>query len=95
MENSYPRVRPGRVSTNGARRRTRRTRAVAVLFAAALALAACGGDDGAGDAPLAAGSASVLPAETFDGTAQTLEGEAFDLGQLAGTDLILWFWAPW
>ncbi|MGI9613500.1 MAG: hypothetical protein ACR2QO_11355 [Acidimicrobiales bacterium] len=37
----------------------------------------------------------VLPASTFEGTATTVDGEPFDLGQLAGTDVILWFWAPW
>ena len=31
----------------------------------------------------------------FDGTAMTVSGAAFDLGDLAGNDLVVWFWAPW
>lgn len=31
----------------------------------------------------------------FDGTAMTVAGAAFDLGDLAGSDLVVWFWAPW
>lgn len=39
--------------------------------------------------------ADVLPPETFEGQATTVSGEPFELGSLAGKDLILWFWAPW
>jgi hypothetical protein len=31
----------------------------------------------------------------FEGEAVTIDGAPFDLGELAGTDLVLWFWAPW
>ena len=37
----------------------------------------------------------VLPASTFDADAVTVDGDAYDLSQLAGTDVVLWFWAPW
>ncbi len=52
-----------------------------------LGLAACGGDD--------AGPDLALEQSVFDGTAQTVQGESFDLNELAGQDLIIWFWAPW
>ena len=37
----------------------------------------------------------VLDPSTFEGEAVTLDGEAYDLGQLANADLVVWFWAPW
>lgn len=84
-----------RTNSSTGSRSVRRSAAAAVV-AAGLALAACGSDDSAESAPLTAGAAAdVLAADTFEATAQTIQGETFDLGQLAGTDLILWFWAPW
>ncbi|MDH4362587.1 MAG: hypothetical protein OEY41_02750 [Acidimicrobiia bacterium] len=29
------------------------------------------------------------------GQAVTIDGTSFDLGSLAGKDLVVWFWAPW
>ena len=36
-----------------------------------------------------------LDPSVLAGQATTVAGEAFDLGELAGQDLIIWFWAPW
>ena len=77
--------------------RSRGVAAVALLIA--VLAAACGGTDDvetassepAGEEP----AGDVLPASTFDGEAMTVAGESYDLSQLAGTDVVLWFWAPW
>jgi len=77
------------------------------LAAAALALAACGGetDNPVVSAPSAAPSTTVsAPARTapvkeasallrFKGT--KLDGTAFDGVSLAGKPVVFWFWAPW
>lgn len=82
---------------------TRRYRSplAAALIGALLLTAACGGtaeEAAAGpeaeDAEVAA-AADQLAASTFDTEAVTVGGEAYDLSQLAGSDLVLWFWAPW
>ncbi|MEM9133605.1 MAG: hypothetical protein AAF962_26185 [Actinomycetota bacterium] len=52
-----------------------------------LGLAACADDE--------AGDGVALEQSVFDATAQTVQGETFDLNELAGQDLIIWFWAPW
>lgn len=81
-------------------KRNRMATAIAGLTASAV-VAACGGATSETTAATTAESAAeapsgdVLPASTFEGTATTVDGEPFDLGQLAGTDVILWFWAPW
>lgn len=36
-----------------------------------------------------------LDADVLQGQAATIEGTSFDLGSLAGKDLVVWFWAPW
>jgi thiol-disulfide isomerase/thioredoxin len=41
------------------------------------------------------GEPAVEVPEILDFTAQTLEGEPFEGASLAGTDTLLWFWAPW
>jgi len=77
------------------------------LAAAALALAACGGetDSPVVSAPSAAPSTvASTPARTspvgqvpallkFKGT--KLDGTAFDGASLAGKPVVFWFWAPW
>ena len=36
-----------------------------------------------------------LDADVLQGQAATIDGTSFDLGSLAGKDLVVWFWAPW
>lgn len=66
------------------------TRLLAGLIAAALALAssACGNDDAGGDV-------AATPADLLSFQAQTVAGGSVDVGDYAGSDLVLWFWAPW
>ena len=68
---------------------------IGVLFLAG----ACGEDvDQAAEGPetdVEAPAGDRLAAEAFDGEAMTVVGEPYDLSQLAGSDLVLWFWAPW
>jgi cytochrome oxidase Cu insertion factor (SCO1/SenC/PrrC family) len=77
---------------------TRRRTATLAVFVACLLATSCGGSsDEASTAPstTAAPAGDVLPASTFEVTATTVDGDSYDLSQLAGTDVILWFWAPW
>lgn len=79
---------------------TDRRRPVAVIaFVLAMFAAACGGSENSQTATTepAEGepAGDVLPASTFEGSAMTVVGESYDLSQLAGTDVVLWFWAPW
>ncbi|GIU89788.1 MAG: thiol:disulfide interchange protein [Acidimicrobiia bacterium] len=78
---------------------------LALLAALPVVIAACGDDDGAATAPAAStrsGAAVEAPsgadaapfAEAFAG-ATTLDGSVFDPVRLAGTDAVIWFWAPW
>lgn len=70
--------------------RALRTAVTALSLAVGLVLVAgCGSDE----EPAATGD--VLAAEVFDAEATTIDGEPFDLGELADRDLVLWFWAPW
>jgi hypothetical protein len=76
----------------------RRAAAAAAAFAL---LAACGSgdDEGAtGDPGTEAGAdrdeAQALPA-VLDFSAPTVDGGTIDGVDLAGQDLVLWFWAPW
>ncbi len=64
-----------------------RTRLIAGLFAAALALTACGGDDG--------NSSAATPADLLSFQAQTVAGDSVDVSDYVGSDLVIWFWAPW
>ena len=43
----------------------------------------------------AAYGSAVLESSVLDGEATTVEGETFQLGSLADTDVVVWFWAPW
>lgn len=36
-----------------------------------------------------------LDPAVLSGQATTVTGEVFELGDLAGQDLVVWFWAPW
>ena len=79
--------------------------ALATVAGASLLAAACGGSDVTADATTDAGQGDggqeqaatgpVLDASVLSGQATTIGGETFDLGSLAGTDLVVWFWAPW
>jgi hypothetical protein len=64
--------------------KTGRLRASALVLAATLAVAACGGSTSEID---------VAADGTF--AAPTLSGESFDLADYAGQDVMLWLWAPW
>ena len=71
-----------------------RTRLLAGLVAAALTLAACGGGDGDGGS--ADGNTGAVPeAQLLAFEAETIDGETVDVGDYAGSDLVIWFWAPW
>ncbi|MEO1064166.1 MAG: hypothetical protein AAFZ07_22325 [Actinomycetota bacterium] len=85
---------------------TRRRRALpAALLAGALGLAACGGggSDGSTDAaaepaeaaPLTPAESSGVSVAELEFVASTLDGGQLDGTTLAGTDTIVWFWAPW
>lgn len=70
--------------------RSVRTRLFVGLAAAALTFAACGGDDAGGTE-----DAAVSPEELLSFRAQTVSGDEVDVSDYAGSDLVLWFWAPW
>jgi thiol-disulfide isomerase/thioredoxin len=83
-----------------------RMRTLALGVGLLLTLAACGGgsdgsDDGASSPTAGAnGSSSSSGSGSGDGgapafVATTLEGTELDSASLAGTDTVLWFWAPW
>lgn len=72
----------------------------------ALGAAACGAAEPAAVANGPGQSASVQPGGMTGGDAMstdhplsfqsvTTEGEPFDAAELAGRDVVLWFWAPW
>lgn len=67
-----------------------RTRLFVGLAAAALTFAACGGDDAGGTV-----DAAVSPEELLSFQARTVAGNDVDVSEYAGSDLVLWFWAPW
>ena len=80
----------------------RSSRRVAPLLALAMALAACGGGSTGGDT--SATTAGAAPTEAASGvpsvldfTAPQLASDGIDVvgADLAGTDVIVWFWAPW
>lgn len=80
--------------------------AFATVAGASLLAAACGGGEAAVDSAVTgagqgndgqaqASDGPVLDASVLSGQAMTIGGESFDLGSLAGKDLVVWFWAPW
>lgn len=57
-----------------------------------------GGDTTGAPAPTTTVSPTDAPAPPSDYpsfTAITVTGASFDLADHAGTDVVLWFWAPW
>lgn len=54
-----------------------------------------GAGDNSGADESAAPSGPVIDPAIFSGQALTVSGETFELGELAGKDLVVWFWAPW
>ncbi|MEM9565477.1 MAG: hypothetical protein AAGA93_22835 [Actinomycetota bacterium] len=68
-----------------------RTRLLAVLLGLALVAAACGSSSTSSTAPTGASDGE----SALSGTFETLDGTSIDLGDLAGQDVVLWFWAPW
>ncbi|MGH3615970.1 MAG: TlpA family protein disulfide reductase [Pseudonocardia sp.] len=77
--------------------RSARRGGLIVLAALALSLSACSST--AGPAPVVTGeSGSVQGAAVtapLDFTGTTLDGTTLDAAALAGTPVVLWFWAPW
>lgn len=77
-----------------------RRRLTALVLGIALAASACGGGDAvdetaALDAPASDDGANT-PASAWPAlVAPVAGGGQFDLGDLEGQDVILWFWAPW
>jgi hypothetical protein len=57
------------------------------LLGAAVALGACGGSDGA--------AVAAPSAEPLDFVAPDVRGGQVEGADLAGQDLVIWFWAPW
>ncbi|WP_372728147.1 redoxin family protein [Nocardioides sp.] len=76
---------------------------ISLALGAALLLGACSSagsdpaDSDAGSGSGSGGGVSVAdgPTADLDFTAQTVDGDSFDGGQLAGKPTVLWFWAPW
>lgn len=68
-----------------------RRRMVLVGLIAALLAGACGTSSFSEATPeVAAETASLL-----DGSFSTISGDAIELSDLQGDDVVLWFWAPW
>ncbi len=70
------------------------------MLSVSLLAAACGGSDADTSAEAGADAGDAMNAPMvddamFSGEATTVTGETFELGDLAGQDLVLWFWAPW
>ncbi len=96
-------VAPRRTTGRVGRRQTTRRRGrwsppllglvATVVLVAATGCGADTGGNGGGNAASQAGSAVAQDALSFE--AQTLTGETLDAAQLAGTPVVLWFWAPW
>ena len=98
---------PGEPSTrrDGSRMRGNRgTRVAALLAAGALVLTACSpagtdassGSSGASPDASASDSGGVQSGSVaLSFTASTLTGTKLDVSTLAGSPVVLWFWAPW
>ncbi len=64
----------------------------AAIAAAALFLGACGSGDSnvATDTPSAVGEPTL-----FEFTGTDINGNDVDVSTYAGSDIVVWFWAPW
>lgn len=69
-----------------------RSRLASIVVASGLALAACGGSSSSEDGTASTTEAS---ADLLSFQADTVDGSTVDLGDFAGSDLVIWFWAPW
>lgn len=72
-----------------------RTRLLSRIVAAALALTACGGGETGGGGSATGGGGAVPEGELLSFEAETIEGETVDVADFVGSDLVIWFWAPW
>ena len=84
-----------------------RSRLASIVVASGLALAACGGgsssEDGTASTAATTGatgtsagdSGGEAATELLSFQAQAVDGSTVDLGDFAGSDLVIWFWAPW
>ncbi len=72
-----------------------RTRLLVTAVALALVAGACGGggDQSAQGGPTDDGP--VADETVLDFRAESVDGSTVDIGSLQGTDLVIWFWAPW
>ena len=68
-------------------------RLAAIIVSLGLVAAACAGSEDTGEPVPAPGDAPIEDALAFSAT--TVDGTTFDAGELAGQDVLLWFWAPW
>lgn len=75
-----------------AMRRSVRRAGLVVLAALALVLPACAASDAPGVGSPPAGS---VPGAALDFNGPTVDGSTLDVSGLAGTAVVLWFWAPW
>ena len=66
-------------------------RRLTTIIASTGLLIACGGSDPAADAA----PPGVEIEEPLAFSAITVDGAQIDVGEFAGQDVLLWFWAPW
>ncbi len=69
----------------------------ALVMGCLLLVSACGAT---GSVASAGGDSSSSPdaeqvAMLLSGEFETVRGESIDLAELAGEDVVFWFWAPW
>ena len=72
-------------------RTTTRRRLALIGLAFALLASACGTSSFSEAMPAVAEETASL----LDGSFSTISGDAIELGDLQGDDVVLWFWAPW
>lgn len=68
---------------------------MALALALALALSGCSaGAEPAPGAPAGSAPGATTASSALDFAAPTVDGGQFDASTLAGTPVVLWFWAP-